>query len=203
MLTPNHGIIAFWFNRLLNRRLGTKVSPLWIVIGSMIPDLFHVSDAGIGWLAKYLLFSEFHSETLIETGRFFHSFPVFAVIFSIAFLFVFVIKQGLYYGRTLGFFIGWGFFHIIIDGLTHKTGAWPYLWPWTNHTIHGLIDHSHPLMWLLEITVFVSWLVYVIRKKHSRKHFIALRFTEDKKSDTNKQYIEAKNAPKPINRADL
>lgn len=187
MITLNHGILAFWFNKKLNQRLGTRVAFGWIVTGAMLPDLFHVSDSCIGWLAKNIFFSEFHSEILVEIGRFFHSFPVFAVIFSTVFLFTFFIKKGLDYGHTLGFFIGWGIFHIAIDGLTHKTGAWPYLWPWTNHPIHGLIDHSHPLMWLIEIGLFISWLSWLIYERGKRKTVNTLLFTENKKCDIDKQ----------------
>ena len=126
MFTSSHGGLAFLFNRYLNRKLKTRVHPLFIVFGAMLPDAFHVANAVLGWLSAKMFSEKWHWEFLLDLSKFMHSFPLFAVIFSLCFFLVFLVRRGPHYGRTVAFFLGWGFFHIVIDIFTHKGMAWPY-----------------------------------------------------------------------------
>lgn len=155
MVTTSHGILAFLFNRYLNRKLKTRVPPFFIILGAMLPDFFHVTNTILEWLWAKILLSKWHWEFLLDISRYLHSFPIFALTFTTCFFAIFIICNGLFYGRTLAFFFGWGFFHILIDVITHKGMAWPYFWPWTKVPIYGLIDHSEPLLVFIELIISV------------------------------------------------
>lgn len=161
-------IFAYGFNRGINRRLKTKVHWFYPVLGAMLPDVFHVSDSVIGWLSEHFLNLQFHSELLIDIGKFMHSFTTFALIFSIAFFAIFLIRSSLNYGKTLAFLFGWGFFHIVVDLLTHDRHAWPYFWPLSEHSIKGFVDHSKPLMFAIEAIVCLIWLTFIIKKRNEK-----------------------------------
>ncbi|MDO8495807.1 MAG: hypothetical protein Q7S32_04865 [bacterium] len=170
MITTSHGILAYWFNQFLNRRLKTKVHAFFIVLGSVIPDFFHVANAIIGWLYFNTLGITWHSEFLIDTSKALHSFTVFTIVFTLSyFLLLLIRRRGFYYGRTVAFFCGWGFFHILIDIITHRSMTWPYLWPWPQIPMHGFIDHLHPLMIVIEIVVTIASIVYILNKKFSQR----------------------------------
>lgn len=170
MITTSHGILAFWFNRYLNRKLKTRVNPLCILFGAMLPDLFHVANVVIGWLWIKLFLSPWHGELLLNVSRYLHSFPIFALAFTTCFFIIFIIRGGLLYGRTLAFFFGWGFFHILIDVVTHKGMAWPYFWPWTRVPIYGLIDHSEPLLLFIELIISVSVPIFYFYKRGRNRY---------------------------------
>src|SRR3989338_7480100 len=133
LLTQNHGLLACWFNGLLNRKLKTNIRPVYIVTGAVLPDIFLIFDFFL------------HSEPLIIASKCLHSITIFGIFF-----FGFILGQKFNYSRMMAFFAGWGIFHIAIDVITHKNRAWPYLWPWFDYQIHGIADHYNPLLLGLE-----------------------------------------------------
>lgn len=161
MLTQNHGLLAFWFNKFLNQKLETKVHPAYIMTGAILPDIF-------------LVFYFFLKTTfLVVISKSLHSVPIFVISFIVYLLLMFL-SQDFRYGRAMAFFIGWGFFHIAIDMVTHKTRAWPYFWPWLDSPIHGIADHNNPILFTVEtiLTIYIFycitlWLVKRITKKTS------------------------------------
>ena len=164
MITTSHGILAFLFNRYLNRKCQTKIHPFYIMLGSMLPDFFHIINTVISFMARTIFLTAWHSELLLDISKFLHSFPVFCITFAIYFSVFFFIKRSILYSRVLSFFFGWGFFHILIDVFTHRSLAWPYFWPWTDVPVYGLIDHSNPLLIITEL-IFSGYLLSLALKK--------------------------------------
>lgn len=151
MLTHNHGLLAYWFNGFLNRKLKTSIRPIYIVAGTVLPDTFLILD--------FL----FHSELLIVVSKCLHSIPIFGI-----FLFGFLLGQKFHYSRMMAFFVGWGIFHIAVDVITHKNRAWPYFWPWLDYPIHGVADHANPILLGLEavLTMYILYctVVWVVKR---------------------------------------
>lgn len=159
MLTPNHGLLAYWFNKFLNQKLKTKVHPAYILTGAILPDVFLIFGFALG------------VSTLVTVSKGLHSILVFLVAFFCYFLFT-LVSQGINYGRVTAFFVGWGLFHIAIDTVTHKTKAWPYFWPWIDSPIHGIVDHGNPVLFAVEgiLSIYLLYhLVYWIVKQATPK----------------------------------
>jgi len=155
LLTHNHGLLAYWFNGFLNRKLKTSIKPIYIMAGAVFPDFF------------LIIYFFFHSKSLLIASKCLHSIPIFGIFF-----FGFILGQKFSYSRMMAFFMGWGIFHIAVDVITHKNRAWPYLWPWLDHPVHGITDHANPVLLTIEtvLTVYVlyctiRWIVKRITKK--------------------------------------
>lgn len=170
MVTTSHGILAYLFHRFVNRKLKTRVPSLYILIGAMLPDTFHVTNAILGWLSFRFFGQRWHQEWLIELSKLMHSITVCSIAFFLFFfLFLVFAKPKAAYGRAAAFFLGWGIFHIVVDVLTHLQQSWPYLWPWTkipipwvNIPIHGLIDHNYPLMLAIEFILSIALGIFLL-----------------------------------------
>jgi hypothetical protein len=147
LLTHNHGLLAYWLNNFLNRKLKTNIQPIYATTGAILPDVF------------IILNFFFPSETLITASKCFHSIPIFGILFL-----GFILGQKFHYGRTMAFFLGWGFFHIAVDVMTHKNKAWPYLWPWLNYPIHGVADHDNLVLLGIEaiLTIYILYRLLII-----------------------------------------
>lgn len=150
MLTHNHGLLAYWFNKFLNQKLKTSIQPIYIAAGAVFPDIFLILDFFL------------HSEPLVIASKCLHSIPIFSIFF-----FGFLLGQKFSYSRIMAFFAGWGIFHIAVDVITHKNRAWPYFWPWFDHPIHGVADHGNHLLLAIEVilTIYTLYrmLLWVIR----------------------------------------
>lgn len=139
--------------------MGTNIHPIFIIAGAVLPDVFLIFDFFI------------RSESLIIASQCLHSIPIFGIFF---FGFLLGRECKFSYDRRMAFFLGWGGFHIAIDLATHKSKAWPYLWPWFNYPIHGITDHGNPLLLGLEailtvyilyrLVTFVSSLIHTTKK---------------------------------------
>lgn len=152
MLTPTHSILAFWFNRFLNRRLKTRISWLFIVCGAMLPDFFYATH----WLLKRVgVGKDWNWEFWLNISKFLHSLPIAITAFLFFSFFVSLFLDREVYFRIKSFFYGWILFHITLDVFTHKSEGWPYFWPWLDWKINGIIDHNDLLFWILEFAVYI------------------------------------------------
>lgn len=154
MLTHNHGLLAYWFSEFLNRRLKTRIQPVYIIAGAVLPDIFLILD--------FLL----PSKLLITVSKCLHSIPIFGI-----FLFGLLLIQKFRYGRVTSFFFGWGIFHIALDMVTHKNKAWPYFWPWLDYPIHGVADHSNPTLLVIEavLTIYILHKIKILVARQATK----------------------------------